>query len=128
VATGGLGTGASSITAVPGSTVGENIVLENISITCKGGRPQFASSRDVPEVRESSGVYPDPPYIVPGIPPAYGFFCRHVRGLAFHDVQLGFILPDRRAALIFEDVDDLVLEGVAAERAACGAPSIIMRE
>ena len=128
VAAGGLGTGASSITAVEGSYVGENIVLEDISITCKGGRPKFASSRAVPEVRESSGVYPDPPYIVPGIPPAYGFFCRHVRGLAFHDVQLGFTLPDRRAALIFEDVDDLVLEGVAAERAACGAPSIIMRE
>jgi len=126
-ATGGLGIGASSITAVPESTVGENIVLENISITCKGGGPRFPSYLEVPEVHESAGVYPDPPYIVP-FPPAYGFFCRHVRELAFHNVQLGFTLPDRRAALIFEDVDDLVLDGISAEKALRGAPSIITRD
>ena len=82
----------------------------------------------VPEIRESDGVYPDPAYIVPGTPPAYGFFCRHVQGLEFHNVQVGFESPDGRAALVCEDVSGLEMDGFEAERIPGSAPSVIIRE
>lgn len=119
---------ASSITAVPGSYVGGNITFHNVTIICRGGGQRIFSYRTPPERRESHGVYPDPPYILPGPPPAYGFFCRHVKGLSFFDVQLGFQRRDLRAALICEDIDDLFLSGFEAERSPFGSPSIIIRE
>jgi len=127
-ATGGAGLGASLITAVSGSCAGGGIRLQDLNITCRGGGHLLSSYLPVPEIRESDGVYPDPPYIVPGTPPAYGFFCRHVQGLEFHNVQVGFEKADRRAALICEDVKDLVMEGFKAERIPGSAPSVIIRE
>ena len=127
-AVGGAGLGASLITAVPGSLVAGRIRLQDLDITCPGGGRLAASLLPVPEVRESDGVYPDPPYIVPGEPPAYGFFCRHVRDLSFQDVRVGFDRPDRRAALVCEDVRGLELDGFEAERIPDGAPSVILRE
>jgi hypothetical protein len=124
----GVGRGASLITAVPGSYAGGGIRLEDIDITCRGGGSIDSSYRTVPEIRESDGVYPDPPYILPGEPPAYGFFCRHVQGLEFHNVRVGFENPDGRAALVCEDVSGLVMDGFEAERIPGGAPSVIIRE
>ena len=126
-AAGGIGSGASSITAVAGEYAGEGIRLENVHITCKGGGHLLASYAPVPEKKESDGVYPDPAYIIPGDQPAYGFFCRHVRGLEFRDVQVAFEKADRRAALICEDVQGLVTEGFEAERIPGAAPSVIIR-
>jgi len=126
-AAGGIGTGASSITAVAGRCVGENIKLEDIDVVCKGGQRSLYTYLPVPEIRESDGFYPDPPYILPGRPAAYGFFCRHVRGLEFQRVRLGFEIPDLRAALICEDVVGLVIEDLETEHAHHGAPSVILR-
>jgi len=42
--------------------------------------------------------------------PSYGFYCRHVKGLDFHNVHVEFILPDYRPALICNDVKQLVLD------------------
>ena len=78
-------------------------------------------------VRESDGVYPDPAYILPGNSPAYGFFCRHVQGLEFRGVRVGFAKADRRAALICEDVEGLVTDGFEAERIPGAAPAVISR-
>jgi hypothetical protein len=119
---------ASSITAVPGSYIGCNITFHNVTIICRGGGRRIFTYRDIPELRESNGVYPDPPYILPGPPPAYGFFCRYVKGLSFFDIQLGFQRRDLRAALICEDIDDLFLSGFETERAPFGSPSVIIRE
>jgi hypothetical protein len=119
---------ASSITAVPGSYVGENITFRNVTIICRGGGHRISSLRTPPERRESTGVYPDPPYILPGTPPAYGFFCRHVKGLSFINVSLGFQRRDLRAAVICVDIDDFILSGFTAERAFFGAPSVIIKE
>ena len=43
------------------------------------------------------------------------FFCRHVKGLRFQNVNLGFGDPDQRPALICEDVEELIIEGFSAE-------------
>ena len=119
---------ASSITAVPGTYVGGNITMRNVTIMCMGGGLRISSLRNPPERRESNGVYPDPPYILPGTPPAYGFFCRHVNGLSFIDVSLGFERRDLRAAVICVDVDDLLFHHFHAERLPLGAPSVIIKE
>jgi len=127
IASGGIGAGASSVTAVPGSRAGGGIRFENLDFTCRGGGHLLSSYAPVPEIRESDGVYPDPAYILPGDSPAYGFFCRHVQGLEFRGVRVGFAKADRRAALICEDVEGLVTDGFEAERIPGAAPAVISR-
>lgn len=127
IASGGLGAGASSVTAVPGSRAGGGLRLENLDLACRGGGHLLSSYAPVPEIRESEGVYPDPAYILPGDSPAYGFYCRHVRGLEFRGLRLSFEKADRRAALICEDVEGLVLEDLDARRIPGAAPSVIVR-
>ncbi len=126
-AAGGIGTGSSLIISVPEATIGEGIRLEDVEINCRGGGSLLSSFLPVPEARESNGIYPDPAYIIPGKPPAYGFFCRHGKDLTFRNVRLGFETPDRRAALIAEDVEGLVIEGLEAQSAPRSAPSVIVR-
>jgi len=95
--------------------VGQGINLSNIDITCEGGGSREDFYRDIPEISESDGAYPDPQYLLEGETPAYGFFLRHVDGLTFNNVQLGFDESDLRAAVLCEDVDNFVLNGFDAE-------------
>lgn len=125
-ATGGMGFGASIIAAVEGSVIGPDIVLENVDITCLGGGAKWQSYREIPDVHESNGVYPDPVFIVPGLQPAYGFFIRRVQGLKLNDMNMRFVLPDFRAAFVIE-ISDAVMHDVLVERSALGAPSVIER-
>jgi hypothetical protein len=118
---------ASSITAVPGSYIGKNITFHNVTFICKGGGRRIFSHRIVSEQLESNDVYPDPGNIIPGFQPAFGFFCRRVKGLSFIDAYFGFDRRDLRAALICEDIDGLFLSGFNAERVFFGAPSVIIR-
>ena len=46
--------------------------------------------------------------------PAYGFYCRHVKGLRFANVQLRTAAPDLRHAMAFDDVENLAIDGVDA--------------
>jgi polygalacturonase len=111
----------SIISGVPSYPIGENIRLENISITYKGGGKKILSCVRVPEKEKD---YPEPNMF--GIMPSYGFYCRHVRGIEFHNVTVGFDKPDRRPALICEDIDGLTLDGFKAERAFKSEPPIIL--
>ena len=49
-----------------------------------------------------------------GVLPAYGFYCRHVRGLKFHNIRLDTTKPDLRHALVCDDVKDLIIDGLDA--------------
>ena len=53
--------------------------------------------------------------------PAYGFYCRHVRGLAFHGVRLKTAAGDVRHAMAFDDVEDLTIDAL---QAACSADAV----
>ncbi len=70
----------------------ENIVLENVKITCKGGGAAEQAKLEVPYSKEYSPLHL-------GIRPAYGFYIRHVTGLKFHNVSVAFEKPDLRPAL-----------------------------
>lgn len=56
--------------------------------------------------------------------PAYGFYCRHVKGLKLNDVQLQTAQPDLRHAVACDDVEDLEMVGLDV-RPTAGAASIL---
>ena len=110
---------ACSITGVPGHHI-ENVCLSNIQITCEGGGTTDEAAKAVPECEAH---YPEC-RMFGGVLPAYGFYCRHVVGLKFRDVQLRTGQPDLRHVIVCDDVRDLVLDGVDASPAAGAAAAV----
>lgn len=111
-----------SITGLPGHAI-ENVALENIRIRFKGGGTVQDAAREVPERPEA---YPSCRMF--GTLPAYGFYCRHVRNLRFHNVDLGFSNDDHRPAMIFEDVQDLSIFSLDAQCTASTPAAIWLRQ
>ncbi|HPA16322.1 MAG TPA: glycoside hydrolase family 28 protein [Verrucomicrobiae bacterium] len=98
-----------SVTGLPDHPVG-NVTLDNIRIRFVGGGTAGDATRTVPE-KETS--YPKGDMF--GTLPAYGFFCRHVKGLRLHNVDLSLDGADARPAIIVEDVADFDESGLRAE-------------
>jgi len=96
-----------SITGLPEYPV-ENVILSNILMDTAGGDPGTIPA-DIPEKPEK---YPESAMFGPL--PAYGFYCRHVRGLTFRDVFLSSAQPDPRPAFVFDDVTGLTLDRIVA--------------
>lgn len=97
-----------SITGLPGHRI-ENVKLVNVRLGFEGGGTRADTARQIPE-RENS--YPESTMF--GTLPAYGFYCRHVRGLRFRNLRLGIDKPDLRHAMVFDDVQDMEIDGLAA--------------
>jgi len=95
-----------SITGLPGHAV-ENVSLSNIKLSFEGGGTKKDASKEVPE---KAGSYPESTMF--GVLPAYGFYCRHVRGLKFINVQLQTTASDQRHAVVCEDVEDLLIDAL----------------
>ena len=115
VASGAMGT--ATIAGVPGHKVGR-VLLENISITVKGGEKELRGL-DIPE---QEGAYSWPPMF--GLRPSYAFYARHAEGLVFRNFRVRSQEPDLRPALIFDNVNDLELDGFHADAAAGSQPVI----
>ena len=97
-----------SITGLPGHDM-ENISLSDISLEFEGG----GSREDVQRViLEKADSYPESTMF--GTLPAYGFFCRHVKGLKLHDVRVRTSTTDLRHAMILDDVEDVVIDSLDA--------------
>jgi polygalacturonase len=107
-----------SITGLPGHRI-ENVTLSNISLGFDGGGTRDDAARDIPE---KPGSYPESTMF--GTLPAYGFFCRHVTGLKLHNVRLRTAEPDLRHAVMCDDVEDVLIDGLDAPCAA-GAASML---
>lgn len=107
-----------SITGLPDHPI-ENVTLSNIQLSFDGGGTKEDASRDIPERPES---YPESTMF--GTLPAYGFFCRHVKGLKFQNLRLDTSAPDYRHAIVFDDVIDAVIDSLDAPFAA-GAAGMI---
>jgi len=97
-----------SITGLPGHLI-ENVSLNNINLGFEGGGTVEDAVRQVPEKPQS---YPESTMF--GVLPAYGLYCRHVKGLKLNNVQLQLAADDRRHALVFEDVQDALVDGLDA--------------
>ena len=107
-----------SITGLPGHEI-ENVTLSNIRLGFDGGGSRDETRREVPE-REKS--YPESTMF--GTLPAWGFYCRHARGLKFVNLQLETTEPDLRHAMLFDDVEDVQISGLEA-RFSSGAAAML---
>jgi hypothetical protein len=106
-ATGANPTGC-AISGLPEAAI-ENVTLSNVRLSFEGGGTQADASRAIPE---KPADYPE--YAMFGRLSAYGFYCRHVKGLKLHNVQLQLAKPDQRHALAFEDVEDALIDALDA--------------
>jgi hypothetical protein len=107
-----------SITGLPGHPI-ESISLSNINLGFEGGGTKDEGSREIPEKPTS---YPESTMF--GNLPAYGFFCRHVEDIKFQNVKLETSTPDHRHAIVFDDVEQAVIESFDAPYTA-GAAGVI---
>jgi polygalacturonase len=102
-ATGANPTGC-AISGLPDAAI-ENVTLSNIRLSFEGGGTKADAERAIPEMPTD---YPE--YRMFGKLSAYGFFCRHVKGLKLLNVQLQLAKPDQRHAIVLEDVEDALLD------------------
>ena len=94
---------ASSITGFPGAFI-EDIRIEKINMTIKGGFPEGTAEDALREIPEAGSNYPENRMF--GTLPAYGFFIRHARGLRMKDICISIERRDGRPAFLLEDVHD----------------------
>lgn len=92
-----------SITGLPGFPV-ENVSLSNIRIEFSGGGTTEMAGSTPAEQEEK---YPE--YRMFGELPAYGFYCRHARGISLDGVSVTVKEPDARPALVCDDVEVLAV-------------------
>ncbi|MHC4424541.1 MAG: glycoside hydrolase family 28 protein [Planctomycetota bacterium] len=106
-ATGADPTGC-TISGLPEAAI-ENVTLSNVRLSFEGGGTKADAARAIPE---KPADYPE--YSMFGRLSAYGLYCRHVRGLKLLNVQLQLAKPDQRHALVFEDVQDALIDALDA--------------
>jgi len=97
-----------SIAGLPGHRI-ENVTLTNINLGFDGGGTEEEASREIPE---KAGSYPESTMF--GTLPAYGLFCRHVKGLTLENVRLRTSSSDRRHAVVLDDVQDAAIDALDA--------------
>ncbi|MCX6898055.1 MAG: glycoside hydrolase family 28 protein [Verrucomicrobia bacterium] len=114
----GCSTIGCSITGLPDHPV-RNVTLENIQLGFEGGEGKDALTKPVPE-RPTS--YPESKMF--GTLPAWGFYCRHVRGVTFRNMRLCTDQPDLRHAFVCDDAEDVTLDKLDAQFSAGAAPLI----
>jgi len=102
-ATGANPTGC-AISGLPEAAI-ENVTLSNVRLSFEGGGAKADAARAIPEMPTD---YPE--YRMFGKLPAYGFYCRHVKGLKLINVQLQVAKPDQRHAIVLEDVEDALVD------------------
>jgi len=102
-ATGANPTGC-AISGLPEAAI-ENLTLSNLRLSFEGGGTKANAERKIPE---RSSDYPE--YSMFGRLSAYGLYCRHVKALKLFNVQLQLEKPDQRHAVVFEDVEDALID------------------
>jgi hypothetical protein len=105
-----IGEVGNAISGIPGQMI-ENVVLRDIALEFTGGGTVEAAQNAVPEKAWS---YPKADMFGAQLP-AYGFFVRHAKNVAFENVRLSFARADRRPAIVCDDVDGLTLTRLQAQ-------------
>lgn len=111
-----------SITGQPERAI-EDVTLRNIHITFEGGGTAADAAR---AVERKPAAYPESTMF--GTLPAYGFFSRHVNGLTFDRVHLSYGKTDSRPAAIFDQVQDLTINGFKAKPGSGNTPVMVLNQ
>ncbi|MBI5684276.1 MAG: glycoside hydrolase [Verrucomicrobia bacterium] len=104
----GVGKIGCSITGLTNAPI-HNVSLSNLMFEFEGGGARKLAEKEVAELPKK---YPESTMF--GELPAYGFYCRHVKGLRFSNIQLRTASADRRHAMVFDDVENLTADGLDA--------------
>ena len=88
------------INGVPGYPV-ENLLLKNIQIEVPGGGTAKDATVQLPE---KENAYPENRMFGTTLP-AYGIYARHVRGVAFKNIEIKTQKPDARPEKVFINVE-----------------------
>jgi polygalacturonase len=100
-----------TISAVPGSYV-ENITLRDITVLVKGGGNLEEATRDVIENEKG---YPENRMFGDSLP-GYGFYIRHAKNIRMYNVQFYLLKPDYRSAIYLDDVHDVKIRDLRADK------------
>jgi hypothetical protein len=98
----------------------ENILLRDVNITFSGGGTlDQANRRDIVDMDKidyrKDGYWTDHKTTW-GVPPAYGLYARHLKGLELQNVTFQLTNSDRRSAIFCSDSDEIQISGF---KAAC---------
>lgn len=111
----------SSITGVPGLRPSDITVSDCRIRTVEQGQAAWVH-RDIPEVVDK---YPEARMF--GRLPSYGFYVRHADRVRLRDVQCITDQADERPAVVCDDVDDVILDGLDLSAPAGDAPLFDLR-
>jgi len=88
-----------AIAGLPGHWI-EHLTLSNLRLRFAGGGAAALAYRGIPEEEDK---YPE--FKMFGDLPAFGLYCRHVRGLRIEGLETGFESAEYRPAVVMEDVE-----------------------
>ena len=111
----------SSISGVPGLRPSDISIGNCRMRTVAQGQPDWAH-REIPEV---AADYPESWMM--GRLPAYGFFVRHADRVRLRNIEYIADKPDGRPAVICDDVNDIILDGLELSAPMGGAPLIALK-
>jgi hypothetical protein len=111
-----------AISGLPEAAI-ENVTLSNLRLSFVGGGTRADATRAIPE---EPTAYPE--YKMFGKLSAYGLYCRHVKGLRLRNVQLQWEKPDQRHALVFDDVEDALIDDLDAMYSSGGESIVRMTD
>jgi hypothetical protein len=93
----------------------QDVKISNIYLHQAGGTDSSMAGIEVPE---SEGGYPEPSMF--GMPPATGFFLRHIRNLEMSHIEVATAEPDARPAFALIDVNGADMFRMRAPRPSAG--------
>lgn len=111
----------SSVTGLPGYPV-RRVSLSGITLGMTGGNKE-PKGLDVPEHETK---YPEGNMF--GELPGFGFYGRHVDGLALTNIQTRWESEDFRPNLVFDDVRDLTVDGFRTDTTSGQSPVIWLND
>ena len=113
---------ASSITGVPGLRPSDVTISKCRIRTVEEGKPEW-THREIPEVINR---YPESNMF--GRLPAYGFYVRHADRIRLRDIEIITGKPDARPAIVCDDVNDVIVDGLEVSAPTGDAPLFDLRD
>jgi hypothetical protein len=103
----------------------ENIVLENMRLTYKGGSLGYLGLKKDPAelVLPRIEDYRGERY---GLRPAYGLYCRYIKGLKIRNVSVDFEKEDPRPGMVLYNIEGIVVNRFYSERSTLRDYDIIV--